>query len=123
MHSALTQCLLQFLTGVVHVTPSDLVPQEKSFPILSCMWKKPETQTALQHSLYHVQVTEVAVAAEPAQDVPAPPAAEEAAASASAPPDRLSSSNAYMLVYRRCGWSSSAGSGPVQLPARRASPF
>ena len=76
-------------------------------------------QHALQQFLLYVQVTEVAVAAEPAQDMLVnAAAAEEAAASASAPPDRLSSSNAYMLVYRRCDWSSSTGSGPVQLPKR-----
>ena len=118
MRSALTQCLLKCLmdTGACKAVGPCAVGG--SFPSLLCMWEEPETQTALQRSSHHVQVTEVAVAAEPARDVPAPAAAEEAAASALAPPDRLSSSNAYMLVYRRCDWSSSAGSGPVQLPMR-----
>ena len=84
------------------------------------MWWEPETQTAsaLQPNLHYSQVTEAAVAAEPAQDTSVPGAADEGTASATAPSDRLSSSNAYMLVYRRCGWSSSTGSGPVQLPMR-----
>ena len=123
MRSALTHCLLKCLMDTDACKAVGPSAVGGSFPLLSCMWKEPETQTALQQSPLHVQVTEVAAAAEPAQDVPAPAAAEEAAASASAPPDKLSSSNAYMLVYRRCDWSSSAGSGPVQLPMRWASFF
>ena len=52
---------------------------------------------------------------EPVVDIASASAAEEAAPAAA---DRVVSSNAYMLVYRRCGWSSSPGSGPVQLPER-----
>ena len=50
-------------------------------------------------------------------DAPVPATPGEAAESLAAP-DRVVSSNAYMLVYRRCNWSSSPGSGPVQLPER-----
>lgn len=58
-----------------------------------------------------VQVAE----GEPVVDIASASAAEEAAPAAE---DRVVSSNAYMLVYRRCEWSSSPGSGPVQLPER-----
>lgn len=50
-------------------------------------------------------------------DTPMPSTPEEAAETLGAA-DRVVSSNAYMLVYRRCNWSSSPGKGPVKLPER-----
>ena len=63
------------------------------------------------------QVTDASTAAEDALDAPMPSPTTEAAESLAAP-DRVVSSNAYMLVYCRCNWSSSSSSGPVQLPER-----
>ena len=80
-----------------------------SLPV--CVRQLPFGVNTLTRDAMAVQVAE----GEPVVDIASASAAEEAAPGAE---DRVVSSNAYMLVYRRCEWSSSPGSGPVQLPER-----
>ena len=80
-----------------------------SLPV--CVRQLPFGVNTLTRDAMAVQVAE----GEPVVDIASASAAEEAAPGLE---DRVVSSNAYMLVYRRCEWSSSPGSGPVQLPER-----